>query len=414
MNRELLFQTFLQNHSLNQLLEAVSAAFLCPVMVTDNGFHIVSASSAVGEENPEYRRAVSHSALPLAVCAMIGDRMLRTGDSRVQIDTGACRYLAAELRSGEVALGYILYVLSSDVQAPCEKDCLYAEALVAKQFYCERHSGSVPTDTAEEVLTDLLDGAFPDERLFELKAAGTFLAHFHPERFALLDLSEEPADPARQGRLQKSFSESFHASLPFFYHRSMIVFLHKDHDIRLLKRLIEEYRLCAAVSGKMQGLYEMRRQLPLVRDTLTLLRQKKKAPFLAESEDYALLMVLRKMIRETGYMEERVAALYRSDVQNDGQLCLTLYTYLICHHSLQKTGERLFTHRNTVQYRLRRIREEMGVEVDDPEDFTGLLLSLAAALCRLGRADLFVSPEERAIFADAAETNPGDPCVAAG
>ena len=82
--------------------------------------------------------------------------------------------------------------------------------------------------------------------------------------------------------------------------------------------------------------------------------------------------------------------LYRQDAESGSMFCLTLYTYLCCHHSLQETCDRLFTHRNTIQYRMRRIREDFGVNADAPDACLPLLLSLAVALVRLGNDKLFI------------------------
>ena len=60
--------------------------------------------------------------------------------------------------------------------------------------------------------------------------------------------------------------------------------------------------------------------------------------------------------------------------------CLTLYTYLCCHHSLQETCAQLFTHRNTVLYRIRKMKEEYGIPLEDPGQHAALLMSSALML----------------------------------
>lgn len=69
----------------------------------------------------------------------------------------------------------------------------------------------------------------------------------------------------------------------------------------------------------------------------------------------------------------------------------TLYTYLICHHSLQETCERLFLHRNTALYRIRKMKDQFEIPLDDPEQFLYLLLSVSMILLREGKEELFFS-----------------------
>ncbi|HUC92645.1 MAG TPA: helix-turn-helix domain-containing protein [Paenibacillus sp.] len=53
----------------------------------------------------------------------------------------------------------------------------------------------------------------------------------------------------------------------------------------------------------------------------------------------------------------------------------TIRTYFHCNCNAKETAERMFVHYNTVSYRLDRIKNELGLRLDDPE--TKLLLQLA-------------------------------------
>ena len=54
--------------------------------------------------------------------------------------------------------------------------------------------------------------------------------------------------------------------------------------------------------------------------------------------------------------------------------CLeTLYQYLICSGSIQKIAEAMYCHRNTVNYRVRILRETLGLHLDNVQDRFELL-----------------------------------------
>lgn len=389
MDKDALLEIFLQAHSLNPLVEAVSGALHCPVIVTDHGFHIVAAADFTGYDEADYRQALSHSELPLQLCAAIAGQIAAGGPGAVPWGerTGQVR----ELCSGGAALGYILY-LPLPGKALADPTLSFAQELIAKQFYCEKHSGGAATDTAEEILTDLLDGKFPDEERFRRRVSGTFLAHFRPERFALL---EPPAagELSRKEGLPERFSREFQASLPFFYRGKLVIFLHADHDQQQLEALACRGHVRTVVSGRLRDLYALSSLYPTVRDTLQYLRDKTAAPWFVRSEDYGLLMLLYRI--GNGYMEEDILHLLNHDRETGSSLCITYYTYLICGGSLQETGKRLFTHRNTIQYRMRRMREDFGIDTGAPERFTPHLLSLALALVQLGQESLFLPAEGR-------------------
>lgn len=64
------------------------------------------------------------------------------------------------------------------------------------------------------------------------------------------------------------------------------------------------------------------------------------------------------------------------------ELLDTLMVYLECGSSLEKTAERMFTHKNTVKYRLRKIEEQTGLDVRVPSDSFQLFLGALALKMR--------------------------------
>ena len=392
LNKTTVLNTFLQNNSLDMLLEAVSVQLGCTVIVTDNAFHIVSSFAAKGFEDDDYRKAVAHSELPLSACSAIAKATEEKRGERVLAQVNGKKLAVSELKSGSLALGYIIYILFQS-EPPADADCLFCESLIAKQFYTDRRTNGFALDSAEEIIIELLDGKYSSEEVFKMKAAGTFLSAFNPERFALISLSHDSADRLKNEHIARSLEQSFHASHPIFYGGKVLLFLHEDHDIRFLSSLISEYNLRAVISEKLENLFSLKKEYDAVNDVLEYLKSKK-PPFLERSRDYTLLMLLKKSGESFGFINEKVKAVFDYDRENNGELCLTLYTYLICRHSLAETSARLFTHRNTVQYRIKKLRDDFEIDTDSPDGQLPLLLSLTKALLLLGNESLFIGKQE--------------------
>ena len=62
-----------------------------------------------------------------------------------------------------------------------------------------------------------------------------------------------------------------------------------------------------------------------------------------------------------------VVILWKNALEKNDELYTTLKTYLDCERSLSKTASALFTHRNTVLYRIRKCQELLGDAMDIPE-----------------------------------------------
>ncbi len=386
MIKDELLNVFLTENTLSGLVKAISGAVGCPAVIVDDAFHI-AASCAVSEYNdPAYRTAVSHSELSLDTCAAIS---AHGAEKDFTVDAGNKKYRILRLENGDTVLGYMILISAEDM--PCDAETLnFTAALVSKQLFFERRQSS---GTAEEILAALFDGEFTDEEHFKISAAATYLSNFHPERFALIDLRD--CTPAAAAFLQTQLKNEFHASHPFIYKGKTVMFLHGDHSMPRLAELAGQNGTPAAVSEKLNGIFSAERLYPAVTATLDYLNEKGKGGALAFAEDYTLLLTLRTAAGNGTVFDRDVKKMAEYDKENEGELCLTLYTYLCCRHSLKDTCERLYTHRNTVLYRIRRIKEFFGIDTDNPELCIMYLLQAALELVKAGEDALFIRSENK-------------------
>ncbi len=72
-----------------------------------------------------------------------------------------------------------------------------------------------------------------------------------------------------------------------------------------------------------------------------------------------------------------VAPLAREDAQRGNNLVATLLAYYDCAARVDKTASSLFLHRNSVRYRLDRIRTLLGLDIDAPPVIAALTVALA-------------------------------------
>ncbi|HEX2988520.1 MAG TPA: helix-turn-helix domain-containing protein, partial [Chloroflexota bacterium] len=76
------------------------------------------------------------------------------------------------------------------------------------------------------------------------------------------------------------------------------------------------------------------------------------------------------------FRAEMLGKLEDHDRKAGGELLKTLEAFFQCHGNLSRTAEELSLHRNSLLYRLQRVEEISGLEMDDPE----VRLSLQVAL----------------------------------
>lgn len=75
--------------------------------------------------------------------------------------------------------------------------------------------------------------------------------------------------------------------------------------------------------------------------------------------------------------EELLGPLFAYDQEKNASLTETLYTYLKHFFNLQKSSSELFVHPNTVKYRLQKITELMHVDIQNPSNYSMLMLAFS-------------------------------------
>ena len=91
---------------------------------------------------------------------------------------------------------------------------------------------------------------------------------------------------------------------------------------------------------------------------------------------YRLIFLLHQNPELDAYYREVLGSLTDYDARKGTELVHTLEVYFACQGNIQKTAETLYLHRNSLAYRLRRIKELTGLDPDDLEDRFQLQLAL--------------------------------------
>ncbi len=86
-------------------------------------------------------------------------------------------------------------------------------------------------------------------------------------------------------------------------------------------------------------------------------------------------------IKRRKFLEQSLGGLFKYDEKNNTDLILTLSTWIEHNYNISKTSRHMFTHRNTILYRLEKISSILNVNLEDSDDL--LKLHLAIKIYRL-------------------------------
>lgn len=371
----------------------------CPLMVIDDAFRVAAHYAPLGFTDPLFDRAVQQGAITYEAGAIISrSPALSAGaPDYVEVADSTRRRRFAPLISAGVRLGYLVCLdIDSHLSDISAETFRTVETVLAKQLFVEASRQDKPFGTAEEILMHLLDGGFPSAAYFRLQASSTYLADFHPAAFALIDLAAYHALYLGKSQLKDELTYRFYASHPFLYQGDVILFLHEGYDPAGFDALVEEFHLKVVISEPITDLYGLPALYRTAREALDLVADTGfRGGSVYHVEQLRTLLMLTAARRYRSLILPQVKALAACDREKGSQYCETLYYYLTCGRSLKDTCEALFTHRNTVLYRIHKVREDFAVPLDDPAAHTALLLSTALTLLDSKGAEFFIDdPEE--------------------
>lgn len=389
-----LLTEFFEQDDLRQLTADAGGLLGCPLMVVDDAFAVVAHFCPVGFSDPLFRSAVSGGALAYETDALVSENPdLKKGVAAfVRPDESPYLRRFAPLACTGVRLGYLIAVdTDGHLRDVPEEIFAKIEKILAKQLFIEASRQDKPFETAEELLMHLLDGGFSSAPAFRLRAAGTYLADFHPSAFALIDLSAYHNGYLGSRHLKEELNARFPQSHSFLYRGDVFLFLHGERQADIFSELASEFGLRVVISEPVTDLFLLPSLYRAAHDALGMIvlyapHGKKVFPV----AELRTPLLLQNLGERDDLLPPELRALAALDKKKNSNYCETLYFYLICNHSLKKTCDALFTHRNTVLYRIGKIREDFAVPLDDPAKHTELLLGTALLLFRSRGPEFFL------------------------
>ena len=389
-----LITEFFEQDDLQQLVLDVGIFLDCPLLVLDDAFRVVAHFCPVGFSDLLFRGAVSQGAITYEASAVISKSpALREGSAdMIKLDESPfCRRFAPLICTG-VRLGYLVCV-DTDGHLPKISAEIWRQIdlILSKQLFIETSRQDKPFETTEDILMHLLDGGFPSASYFRLQTVGTYLADFHPSAFALMDLTAYHSQYLGVRHLKEEIRERFPDSHPFLYRGDILLFLHRDSDVDIFTELAKEFDLKVIVSEAIRDLYDLPSLYRAAHDALDMiLKSNYHGENVCSVAQLRTPLFLKNLDSRNDLISPELRALAEHDRKKGTQYCETLYFYLIYSRSLKKTCDALFTHRNTVLYRIERIRDDFLIPLDDPERHAELLFGVAILLFQNEGAKFFL------------------------
>ena len=391
---ETLLEQFFAQDDLGKLTVSTGELLGCPLLVLDDTFHVAAHYLPLGFSDALFETAVRRGEISYEAGAIISRNPMLTAGwaDYVQLADSPYRRRFAPLVSAGVRLGCLICV---DTDGHLEKippqTWELAEHILSKQMFVEASHQDKLFETAEDILMHLLDGGFSSAAHFQLQASGTYLADFHPRAFALIDLETYHSAYMGKRHLKEELEAQIPDSHPFLYKGDVFLFLHREGDGDIFSELAEEFQLKILISAPIDDLFTLPQLYRTAREALELMKDARfHGEAVCSAQQLRTPLLLKNLEGRSDLVSPELRRLAVHDREKGTQYCETLYHYLICCHSLKQTSDALYTHRNTVLYRIRRLQEDFLIPLEEPSLHADLLLGVSLILFESKGPDFFL------------------------
>ena len=392
---EALLTEFFVQDDLKALAADAGALLRCPLLVLDDTFHVTAHYRPLGFSDQLFQDAVCSGEITYEAGAIISrsEALLSDSSDYVKLEGSAFRRRFAPLISSGVRLGYLICIdVDGHLQKIPQDIWDRVEQILAKQAFIEANRQDKPFETAEDILMHLLDGGFSSAAYFRLQISGTYLADLHPSGFALIDLTACHSEYPDKQHLNDKLDKRFPHSHSFMYRGDIFLFLHGKETAASFSELAEEFGLKMIISDELSDIFELPVLYRTAREALELMTDSRfHGGSVCTVSQLRTPLLLKSLEGHSDLIAKELRALAAHDKQKNTQYCETLYYYLTCCRSLKKTCDALFTHRNTVLYRIRRIEDDFSIPLDDSASHTDLLLGVSLLLFEKSGPDFFLN-----------------------
>lgn len=378
-------------NNIHQLIGQGAELLGNPVAVFDSHYYTVAYSDTRGIEDDVWLAGKKRGYCLFEYAAMLhGLDHIREHSAAFRIfdDFGPHRRRISPLVSNSVIIGY-LTVLEYNRNLDDVPDNLYDLVIgaVTKELAVEQAlKQSRRADSAEFLLLNLLNNEFANRMLYEQRILGTEFEQERLYRLLSIDMSAFQSRTTGETHFKAQLSALFPRAWTVFHHQYVVLLLDcescksPDSWAAPIVKCLGQYGLRAGCSDEFSNLYNIREHYCHAVTAETLARKLGRSERIAQYDAYKLWAIAYSVepAQRTQYLSSALLQLRESDLKTGSEYVKTLFAYLENGEHLEKTAQKLHIHRNTVVYRIEKMKERFEMNFDSPycnfQNYIGCML----------------------------------------
>ena len=365
------FKIFIKAKNLNEIISGLYSIIHNPIAVINRDFQLVACHSPFLFDDETRNESIRMGYVNYSTYKKIRETLKVEDASKIVTTLSSNRRLIINLKNERNEILGLLIILEVETKLELISDDFIKILSELTKKYIYDQNFAKTNDNIKSFFTSLLDNTFTDKAIFLQKIKDLKIDLKNPYYLLILDFNEQFNEGS------KIETESFLLSL---IKKQIIATTYKNGDYVLLikDKLNEEtiikindflfkMRFYMIVSNRIVDLYSINNIFIEEYKIFTLLQKTVGDYLLYDLANFLPFLPLISYKKEEliNFINEDIYQIFLYDQANKSEFIDTIYLYLLTNKSLNETAKRLYIHKNTITYRLEKIKELFSLDFFD-------------------------------------------------
>ena len=365
------FKIFIKAKNLNEIIAGLYSIIHNPIAVINRDFQLVACHSPFLFDDETRNESIRMGYVNYSTYKKIRETLKVEDASKIVTTLSSNRRLIINLKNERNEILGLLIILEVETKLELISDDFIKILSELTKKYIYDQNFAKTNDDIKSFFTSLLDNTFTDKAIFLQKIKDLKIDLKNPYYLLILDFNEQFNEGS------KIETESFFLSL---IKKQIIATTYKNGDYVLLikDKLNEEtiikindflfkMRFYMIVSNRIVDLYSINNIFIEEYKIFTLLQKTVGDYLLYDLANFLPFLPLISYKKEEliNFINEDIYQIFLYDQANRSEFIDTIYLYLLTNKSLNETAKRLYIHKNTITYRLEKIKELFSLDFFD-------------------------------------------------
>lgn len=366
-----IYNIILKSNGLNDLIRGYYYLINNPIMVFNSDFQLVTYISPFLFEDETWNYTIKNGYLKIDLYKKIRRDLKESDDYKIVTSLSSNRRLIINLKDENKKIIGIMIILeiSTKLEDISEEEIRVFSKLTSKILLNQKFNGD--SITLNMFFMSLLNNVYKDKQVYLEKIKELNFDLRKDYYLLIFDFNHQYNDKNRE-LVENYFRKLFSKILVSFTYKDgyLVILISKiisNNEIESINDFIFKHHFYMIISFKIKDLYPISTIYKDEVKVLKLLEDSIKDYILYDLNNYLPLLPLISLNNEEllNFINKNISDIYHYDLEFKTNFLDTLYIYLVTNKSLIETSKRLFVHKNTITYRLEKIKELFGVEYDD-------------------------------------------------